>query len=103
MAMVASRELRNNTRSLVTRVKSGETIVITVDGEPVAELRPVDHRRRWLSRDEVFADFVQADPALRTELRRSGDTIAAHDKRESARRKSSAKSSAKPSAKPSAK
>lgn len=99
MAMVASRELRNNTRSLVTRVKSGETIVITVDGEPVAELRPVDHRRRWIPRDEVFADFVQADPALRAELRQPSDTIAAHDKRESARRKPSAKRSAKPSAK----
>jgi len=91
MAKVASRELRNNTRSLITRAKSGETIIITVDGEPVAELRPVDHRRRWLSRDEVFADFVQADSALRTDLRQSGDTIAAHEKRESDRRKPSAK------------
>ena len=95
MAKVASRELRNNTRSLITRAKSGEAIIITVDGEPVAELRPVDHRRRWLSRDEVFADLVQADSALRTELRESGDTIGAHEKRESARRKPSAKPSAK--------
>ena len=95
MAKVASRELRNNTRSLITRAKSGEAIIITVDGEQVAELRPVDHRRRWLSRDEVFADLVQADSALRTELRQPSDTIAAHEKRESARRKPSAKPSGK--------
>jgi prevent-host-death family protein len=85
MAMVASRKLRNNTRSLITRAKSGETIIITVDGEPVAELRPVDHRRRWISRDEVFANFVQADPELRSELRLPGDSIAAHEERESNR------------------
>lgn len=85
MAMIASRKLRNNTRSLITRAKSGETIIITVDGEPVAELRPVEHRRRWISRDEVFANLVQADSGLRSELRLPGDSIAAHEQRESNR------------------
>jgi prevent-host-death family protein len=60
--MVASRELRNNTRSLIMRAKKGETIVITVDGEPVAELRPIENRQRWIPRDELFATLVQADP-----------------------------------------
>jgi len=86
MAMVASRELRNRMRSLVTRAKNGETITITVDGEPVAELRALTNRRRWIPRDEVFASFTQADPGLRRQLRGSGDTIAAHDRRERGRR-----------------
>ena len=36
MADVASRVLRNSTRSLLVRVESGETITITVDGRPTA-------------------------------------------------------------------
>ena len=52
MTSVASRELRNHTRSLLDRVFAGETITITVDGREVAELRPVARRRRWVSRAE---------------------------------------------------
>ena len=87
MAMVASRELRNNTRSLIMRAKKGETIVITVDGEPVAELRPIENRRRWIPRDELFATLVQADPELRSALRQPSDMITSHEQREVHRRK----------------
>ena len=38
MGSVASRELRNRTRSLLDRVEAGESITITVDGRPVAVL-----------------------------------------------------------------
>ncbi len=72
MTSVASRELRNNTRSVLDRVFAGETITITVDGREVAELRPVTSRRRWSSRAE-FANRVlvrQADAAMAEELRR---------------------------------
>lgn len=71
MTVVASRELRNQTRALLDRVDSGETITISVDGREVAELRPIARQRTWMKR----ADFVtrifaaQADPALRDELR----------------------------------
>ncbi|MEI6709742.1 MAG: type II toxin-antitoxin system prevent-host-death family antitoxin [Actinomycetota bacterium] len=70
MTEIASRELRNNTRGLLKRVANGEDIVITVDGLPVAALRPLHLRPRWISR----ADFAkrlarhQADPGLREEL-----------------------------------
>lgn len=70
MSEVASRELRNQTRSLLDRVAGGERITITVDGRPAAELGPVGHRRRWMSR-AAFADLVierQADPGLGAEL-----------------------------------
>ena len=70
MAEIASRELRNQTRSLLDRVATGERITITVDGRPAAELGPVGRRRRWMSR-QSFADLVierQADADLAQEL-----------------------------------
>jgi prevent-host-death family protein len=67
---IASRELRNSTRSLLDRVEAGETITITVDGRPMAVLSPIGRRRRWISSDE-FASTVlthQADPGLEHDL-----------------------------------
>lgn len=71
MTDVASRELRNSTRSVLARVEAGESITITVDGRPVATLEPIEHRPRWMSRDEFIHRLLpaQADPALLTELR----------------------------------
>lgn len=70
MGAVASRELRNNTRSLLQRVEAGEAVTITIDGRPVAVLQPVGRRPRWLSSDEFLRriDPHQADAALRREL-----------------------------------
>jgi len=70
MSEVASRELRNSTRSLLDRVESGESLTITVDGRPVAVLAPVGRRPRWLSRNE-FVSVVsanQADAGLAADL-----------------------------------
>ncbi len=69
--MVASRELRNNTRDLLTRVEAGESVTITVDGRPVAVLQPVGRRPRWVARGEFLARITghQSDPGLRSELR----------------------------------
>jgi prevent-host-death family protein len=38
MSTVAVRDLRNHTRKILDRVNAGESIVITVDGRPTAEL-----------------------------------------------------------------
>lgn len=71
MAEVASRELRNDTRGLLRRVEAGEDVVITVDGRQVAVLRPIGHRRPWLSRREFVHRFSahRADPAMAEDLR----------------------------------
>ncbi|MCC7076894.1 MAG: type II toxin-antitoxin system prevent-host-death family antitoxin [Acidimicrobiia bacterium] len=69
MSEVASRVLRNSTRSLLERVESGETITITVDGRPVALLTPVGRRRRWLPRSE----FVSSVLAHQTDSGFAGD------------------------------
>ena len=70
MTEVASRELRNSTRSLLDRVESGETITITVGGRPTAVLAPIGRRPRWVPRSE-FASTVlthQADSGLTEDL-----------------------------------
>jgi prevent-host-death family protein len=41
MAEVTIRDLRNHGGEVVDRVAAGERLVITRDGRPVAELRPV--------------------------------------------------------------
>ena len=42
MERLGVRELRNQTAAAVRRAGSGERIVITVDGRPVAQLGPLD-------------------------------------------------------------
>lgn len=70
MAEVASRELRNSTRSLLDRVGSGETLTITVDGRPTAVLAPIGRRPRWVARGEFSSTVLahQADPGLAADL-----------------------------------
>lgn len=70
MESVASRELRNQTRELLDRVAAGESICITVHGRPVAELRPVEARPQWMSRDRFIRDVLvhQADAGLSDDL-----------------------------------
>jgi prevent-host-death family protein len=70
MTELASRELRNATRSVLDRVAAGEHLTITVDGRPVAELSPVNDRSHWTSR-RIFIEQVlrhQADPDLTADL-----------------------------------
>jgi prevent-host-death family protein len=70
MSEVASRELRNSTRSLLDRVESGGTITITVDGRPAAVLAPIGRRPRWVPRSEFTSTVLahQADPGLAEDL-----------------------------------
>lgn len=41
MESVSVRELRNSGGDVLYRVEHGETVVVTKDGRPVAELRPL--------------------------------------------------------------
>jgi prevent-host-death family protein len=75
---VASRELRNDTAGVLRRAAAGETVEITVNGEPVAELVPLRTRRpHWTAASVLLERLArtQADPELRDELRAiSGET-----------------------------
>ena len=53
---IAQRELRNENAKVIEAVAAGETFVVTRNGEPVAELRPIRAgRRTFISRAEVAA------------------------------------------------
>jgi prevent-host-death family protein len=53
---IAQRELRNDNAKVIDAVVAGETFVVTRNGEPVAELRPIQPgRRTFISRDEIAA------------------------------------------------
>lgn len=51
---IAQRDLRNENAKVIDAVAAGETFVVTRNGEPVAELRPIRAARRtFITRDEV--------------------------------------------------
>jgi prevent-host-death family protein len=51
---IAQRDLRNDNAKVIQAVAAGETFVVTRNGEPVAELRPLrPGRRTFISRAEL--------------------------------------------------
>ena len=53
---IAQRELRNDNAKVIDAVVAGETFVVTRNGEPVAELRPLrTGRRTFITRGDVAA------------------------------------------------
>jgi prevent-host-death family protein len=53
---IPQRELRNENAKVIEAVAAGESFVVTRNGEPVAELRPIQPvRRTFVSREEVAA------------------------------------------------
>lgn len=42
---ISQRELRNDSAAVLREVEAGETLVVTRNGTPVAELRPLGPRR----------------------------------------------------------
>ncbi len=69
MNNVSVRELRNHGGRVLQRVAGGETLTVTMDGEPIAELRPVVGRalqaatllKRWSRLPPVDAQKFRAD------------------------------------------
>jgi prevent-host-death family protein len=64
---IAQRELRNENAKVIEAVVAGETFVVTRNGVPVAELRPVGPARRTLvPRAELLA-LAAAGPHVERE------------------------------------
>jgi prevent-host-death family protein len=69
MAQVAVRDLRNHGGEILNRVAGGETLTVTRDGDPVAELRPLPRRplhaerllERWRALPSVDPARLRAD------------------------------------------
>lgn len=73
MAIVTVRDLRNHGGDGLDRVSRGEAVIVTRDGVPVAELRPV--RRPGLTASELIArrrNLPRLDPEV---LRRDLDSV----------------------------
>lgn len=49
-AAISSRDLTRRTASVLDRVERGERLIVTRDGEPVAEIIPIDRSERALAR-----------------------------------------------------
>lgn len=66
---VPVRDLRNNSAALLKRVQQGESVVVTKDGEPVAEVIPLRRAplkkalllQRWASLPQVDAEQFRHD------------------------------------------
>ena len=69
MPNVSVRNLRNNGGRVLQRVAEGESLTVTMDGRPIAELRPLPGAaipaavllRRWRRLPPVDADALKAD------------------------------------------
>jgi prevent-host-death family protein len=63
---ITTRDLSRHVASVLDRVEHGERLVVTRDGEPVAELIPIDRAQRVLARwvkDGLIAELPAADSA----------------------------------------
>ena len=65
---VSVRELRNHTARVIAAVESGEQVVLTVHGRPVADITPRQTRSERRPSEQVLADLAEID-ALAGELR----------------------------------
>ena len=69
MDSVTVRDLRNNGGRVLERVANGESLTVTLDGRPIAELRPLPSRAlaaatllaRWRRLPLVNAAALRAD------------------------------------------
>jgi prevent-host-death family protein len=62
MRMISQRELRNDSAAVLREVQAGQTIIVTRNGTPVAELRPLSPRR-FVPR-AVIADAARRAPRV---------------------------------------
>jgi prevent-host-death family protein len=61
MRSIPRRELRNQIARVLREVEAGETLRITVDGQPVADLVPIRaSRRTFVPREDVFSLLERA-------------------------------------------
>ena len=64
---VSVRELRNNTARVIGAIQSGERVVLTVHGRPVADIVPRAERNERRTSDRLLNDLGQIS-ALAAEL-----------------------------------
>lgn len=75
MATIGMREFRSSLATYIRRARTGERVVITVDGAPVAQLTPMESDLTGISMNDLVArgavvaprrrgDWVPSDPLV---------------------------------------
>ena len=59
---ISQRELRNQSAAVLREVQAGQILVVTRNGEPIAELRPI-RPRRYVPR-AIIADAATRAPRI---------------------------------------
>lgn len=71
---ITQRELRNDSGAVLREVQAGHTVIVTRNGVPVAELRPIAPRR--FAPRAAIADAAQRAPRVdATRLRADVDAV----------------------------
>ena len=68
---IPQRELRAHIGAILREVEAGNTVKVTVSGRPVARIVPIEERRAWATRDELW-EFIRTrepDPTFRRDIR----------------------------------
>lgn len=73
MQTISQREMRNNSARIMDEVERGETYQITRGGQPVAELRPIAKRRRFVPTDELVEAHRHMPPVDYERMRAEAD------------------------------
>lgn len=71
---ISQRELRNTSGEIMRALDRGEEFLVTRNGIPVGELRPV-HHRRFVPAARVVAAFAGAPPIDSARFRREVDAV----------------------------
>ncbi|MFG1796975.1 type II toxin-antitoxin system Phd/YefM family antitoxin [Nocardia sp. NPDC049149] len=72
MKVITQREFRNNSAAVMDAVEAGETFRVTRNGVEVAELRPVNRRRR-LTAEELVERHRKLPRLNYAEMRREAE------------------------------
>lgn len=69
---ITQRELRNNSGEIMRRLDAGDEFIVTRNGIPVGELKPI-RRRRFVDRERLQRLFAQIPPENVDDFRRDID------------------------------
>ena len=75
MRAISQRELRNDSGAVLREVQAGETVTVTRNGTPVAELRPLPPGRKFVSRAVIAAAARTAPPVDADRFRADLDAV----------------------------
>lgn len=73
--VITQRELRNDSAAILREVQAGQRIIVTRNGVPVAELRPIEPRR-FVPRAAIAASAARAPRVDAERFRADLDAVA---------------------------